>query len=154
MGQKKHKYKVQLAAAERSNLENLIKQRSIEVRQLKRAQVLLLADETPTSGGQTDKAIAGELGLSPATIVRTRQRYVEAGLAAALADQPRSGRPPTFSGEARAKVTALACADAPLGYQRWSLRLLADKVVELDLVERISYKTVGEILKKTNSSPT
>lgn len=152
MGQKKHKYKVQLPAAERCALENLTKQRSLEVRQLKRAQILLLADETPPSGGQTDKAIACTLGLSPATIVRTRQRYTEAGLTAALADQPRSGRPPRFSGEARAKVTALACTDAPAGYQRWSLRLLADRAVELDLVEGISYKTVGEMLKKTPSS--
>lgn len=153
MGQKKHKYPVKLSQSERAELNRKTMQGESKVRQLKRVKILLLADENHASGGKTDCEIAAKLDIGAATVERVRQRYVEEGLAAALTEKPRGGRPPVISGEARAKVTALACSTAPEGFARWSLRLLAEKAVELELVERISHKTVGELLKKTHSNP-
>ena len=88
-----------------------------------------------------------------ATVERIRRRYVEEGLESALNEKPRSGRSPVISGEERAKITALACTEAPEGFGQWSLRLLADKAVELNFVESISHESVGVILKKTMSNP-
>lgn len=153
MGHKKPKYAVQLTAAERSQLNRQTVQGRIKVRQYKRIQVLLLADETHDPDGKTDKVIAEQVGVSAATVERTRRRYVEQGLESALTEQPRSGRPREISGETRAKITALACSTPPEGYGRWSLRLLADKAVELEFVEHISHDAVGDILKKTRSNP-
>jgi transposase len=147
MGQKKHKYPVKLDPGERSRLNRLTVCGSIGVRKLNRVKILLLADENSEKGPKTDKEIAAKLDVSEATVVRTRRRYTEAGLDA-IEEKPRSGRPPEISGDARAQITALACSDTPEGFGRWTLRLLADKAVELEFVESISYKTVGEILKK------
>jgi transposase len=152
MRDKKEPYTVRLTTEERSQLNRRTVQGRIKVRQYKRIQVLLLADENQTHGGKTDQEIAGQVAVSLATIERTRRRYVEQGLETALNEQPRSGRPQTISGEARAKITALACSTPPEGYGRWSLRLLADKAVELDFIEHISHDAVGDILKKTQSS--
>ena len=148
MGQKKHKYPVRLTTEERSQLNRQTMQGRIQVRQLKRVQILLLADENQASGGQTDKAIAVKLATSMPTVERIRRRYVEGGVEAALKEQPRSGRPARISGEARAKITALACSSPPEGYGRWSLRLLADKAVALEFIGQISHDAVGNILKK------
>jgi transposase len=152
MGDKRHKYAVRLTAEERSRLNRQTVQGRIKVRQYKRIQVLLLADENHDNGGKTDKEIAEQVAISAATVERTRRRYVENGLEAALNEQARSGRPPTIGGETRAKITALACSTPPEGYGRWSLRLLADKAVELEFIEHISHDAVGDILKKTNSN--
>jgi putative transposase len=111
--------------------------------------VLVLADE-----GKCDKEISEAVGVSNPTIKRIRKAFVNDGLKAALADAPRSGRPSIFDGKSRAKITALACSQAPEGYSQWSLRLLADKAVELKLVEDISHTQVGKILKKTSLHPT
>ena len=92
--------------------------------------------------------------MSRQTVGQVRQRYEQAGVVAALAEAPRSGAPRRFDGPARAALTALACTQAPVGHSRWSLRLLADKAVELCLVETISHETVGQVLKKTSCSPT
>lgn len=154
MGQKKHKYPVRLSQSERSELNRQTTQGRIQVRQLKRAQILLLADDNQPRGGQTDKAIAAQIGVSLPTVERTRRRYVESGLEAALTEARRSGRPARISGEVRAQITALACTTPPAGYGRWSLRLLADQAVELAFIEQISHEAVGKILKKTNSSRT
>lgn len=154
MGQKKHKYNVKLNPGERGKLNRLTVGGSIGVRKLNRVKILLLADENSEKGNKSDKEIAEKLDINRATVVRTRRRYVEEDLDAALSEKPRSGRPLGISGEERAKITALACSDAPVGFGRWTLRLLADKVVELDLVDSISHSTVGEILKKTKSSHT
>lgn len=148
MGQKKHKYNVKLSPDERGKLNRLTVGGSIGVRKLNRVKILLLADENSEKGNKTDKEIADKLDVNKATVVRIRQRFVEKGLGA-VDEKPRSGRPPGISGEERAKVTALACSKAPEGFGRWTLRLLADKVVELDLVDSISHSTIGEILKKT-----
>ena len=114
----------------------------------------MLADESHESGHKTDQEIAEKLDISPATVERTRRAYVEAGLKEALNEKPRSGRPPVISGETRAQITALACSTPPEGFGQWSLRLLADKAVELHFIETISYESVGTILKKTLSNRT
>ena len=154
MGQKKHKYKVNLTRAERSELGRLTLGGTISVRKLNRVKILLLADESHASGQQTDQEIAEKLAISPATVERTRRAYVEAGLQEALNEKPRSGRPPVISGETRAQITALACSTPPEGFGQWSLRLLADKAVELQFIETISHESVGAILKKTLSNRT
>ena len=154
MGQKKHKYPVKLTKAERSELGRLTVAGTISVRKLNRVKILLLADENHESGHKTDKEIAEKLDTSLATVERTRRTYVEAGLKEALNEKPRSGRPPVISGETRAQITALACSTPPEGFGQWSLRLLADKAVELQFIETISHESVGTILKKTLSNPT
>lgn len=153
MGRKKHKYNVKLPQEERAKLNRLTLQGSLPVRQLNRVKILLLADENHANGGKSDREIADKLDIGTATVERVRRRYVAEGLEAALAEKPRSGRPSEISGAARAKITALACSTAPDGFARWSLRLLAAKAVEFEYVERISPKSVGEILKKTRSNP-
>ena len=154
MGQKKHKYKVNLTRAERSELGRLTLGGTIGVRKLNRVKILMLTDESHESGHKTDKEIAEKLEISPATVERTRREYVAAGLQEALNEKPRSGRPPVISGESRAQITALACSTPPEGFGQWSLRLLADKAVELQFIETISYGSIGTILKKTLSNRT
>lgn len=109
-----------------------------------RARVLDLLDR-----GHHPTGIAATLGVSVATVFNIKRRYLANGLDAALIDKPRSGKPTTIDGTARAKITALACSTAPNGHARWTLRLLADKAVEFGFVEEISHTTVKEILKKT-----
>jgi len=101
--------------------------------------------------GLSYQAAQKELGTTHITLSKWSKQYAENGLAF-LKDKPRSGRPIGLSGEERAKITALACSTPPKGYGRWTLRLLADKLVELEYVESISFKQVGNILKKTNCS--
>jgi transposase len=104
--------------------------------------------------GERPDAIAGTLGLSAQTVFNVKRRYLEEGLDAALQDKPRSGKPPRINGEARAKLTALACSSAPDGHARWTLRLLAGRAVKLGFVDSISHNAVRQILKKTPSSRT
>src|SRR3954468_23542519 len=113
MRDEKEAYTVRLTTEERSQLNRRTVQGRIKVRQYKRIQVLLLADENHNNGGKTDQEIAGQVAVSLATIGRTHRHYVEQGLEAALNEQPRSGRPKTISGETRAKITALACSTPP-----------------------------------------
>lgn len=154
MGRKKHKYNVNLTREERSELLKLTLKGEIGVRKLNRVKVLLLADESHEKGKRTDQEIGEQLDIGHATVSRIRRRYVEKGWEVAIEEKARSGRPLEISGEVRAQITALACSATPEGYGRWSLRLLADKVVELEFVDNISHNTIGEILKKTRSSPT
>ena len=154
MGQKKHKYKVNLTREERSELGRLTLGGTIGVRKLHRVKILMLADENHESGHKTDKAIAEKLDISAITVGRTRRAYVETDLKEALNEKPRSGRPPVISGETRAQITALACSTPPEGFGQWSLRLLADKAVELHFIATISHESVGTILKKTLSNRT
>ena len=141
----KRVYVVNLSEAERSQLMRLTTQGREAERKVRRAQVLLHAD-----AGKSDKAIVEQVGVSVATVERIRRQYATAGLEAALAEKPRSGRPVGISGETRAKVTTLACSTPPAGRSRWTLRLLAAKVVELAETETVSYQSVRAILKKTN----
>ena len=119
------------------------------VRAVRRAQALLAL-----ARGIGQQAAGQAAGLSRQTVSQVRQRYAEGGWQAALAEAPRSGGPQRFDGAQRAALTALACTPAPTGHGRWTLRLLADKAVALCLVDSISHETVGQVLKKTNCSPT
>lgn len=140
----KKQYKIELSEEERSQLEKLTSQGTEKVRKVKRARVLLLADE-----GKKDQEIVERVEVSVGTVERIRKRYAQAGLEAAINEKPRSGRPIGISAQTRAKVTALACTKAPEGRSKWTLRLLADKVVELEYIDSISYQSVRNILKKT-----
>ena len=142
------KYKVSLAKKEQKELTEITKTGSTKVRTYKRAQVLLLANEKQKSGAKSDEQIAEIVFLSLATIQRIRQRYIEGGLANSLYDKARSGAPKKFSGQDKAQITALACSTPPEGRSRWTLRLLAQKMVELEYVDDISYDTVQQVLKK------
>lgn len=149
MRKRKQDYAVKLSRKQREELVGLSSKGQVNVRVYKRARILILADE-----GKCDREITEAVGVSSPTIKRIRKAFVTKGLNAALDDAPRSGRPSIFDGKRRAKITALACTQAPEGYSQWSLRLLADKAVELKLVEDISHTQVAKILKKTNSRPT
>jgi putative transposase len=144
--------KIQLKDDERQELEQLISRGESSARVQRRARILLLSDcnqEQPLGTG----AIARALMCSPGTVCNVRHRYLSGGLRAALYDKPRPGGKPKITGEVEAHLIALACSDPPAGRARWTLRLLADRLVELELVESISHVAVGEVLKKTNSSP-
>jgi transposase len=148
------KYRVKLSQEQREKLEELTRRGTVSVRTYKRARVLLLADENSECAGKKDAEIAELVDTSLSSVNRVRRRFVEEGLEAAVRDKPRSGKPRTFSGRDRAAVTALASSAPPEGRARWSLRLLADKLVELEIVDSISHQTVGDILKKTSLSLT
>jgi putative transposase len=102
--------------------------------------------------GQHPDQVAETLQISGATVFNIKRRYLDEGLDATLFDKPRSGKPPTIDGKMRAQITALACSDAPEGHANWTLRLLADKAVELGFVNTISHTAVKKILKKTASN--
>lgn len=118
-------------------------------RKLNRARILLKLDQ-----GLGPTQIAREVGLSIGTVCNIRNKARLMGWQDALEDQPRSGRPPEISGNAKAKITTLACSNPPTGRGRWTYRLLADRAVELGYIEKISHESVRTVLKKTNSSPT
>jgi hypothetical protein len=149
-------YVVTLTATERDSLKRLLAAGTASARKLTHARILLKADQGPDGPGWADQAIADAVEVSQPTISRVRKQHVEQGLQAAL-----NRRPPTreyvrkLDGMQEAKLIALACAKPPTGQARWSLRLLADKLVELEIVEdAVSYQTVRRILKKTRSSRT
>ncbi|MGH2415094.1 MAG: helix-turn-helix domain-containing protein [Microcystaceae cyanobacterium] len=142
------KTKIELTPAEIERLESFINSGSAKAREIKHANVLLKLNE-----GWTQAAIATAFKLTQRTVVRLKQRCLEEGVAATLVDKPRSGAPKKITGEQKALVVASACSSPPTGHQRWTLRLLADKLVELELIESISHSSVGAILKKTNSNP-
>ena len=137
-----------LLSADRLTIESLTRKGRHAGRTVQRGRMLLrLAD------GVSGYTVAAELGCCVQTVYQVRRRYVEQGLAPALGEAPRSGGPRRFDGAQRAALTALACTPAPTGHSRWTLRLLADKAVDLCLVETISHETVGQVLKKTKYSP-
>jgi transposase len=139
---------VKLSDADRAYLENLLKKGSLPAQKYKRALALLELDR-----GRTFTEVAEIVGVAKQTTSTWATKYKETGLEC-LSDKPRPGRPTLIDGLQRAKITALACSDPPEGYDRWSLRLLADKAVEIELVESISYGEVHLILKKMNLSLT
>lgn len=143
--QKQH---VKLSEAERTSLVALLTKGSLPARVFKRATALLELDR-----GQTLQAVATTLGVDYNTVATWRDKYQQQGLDC-LTEAPRSGRPIQIDGTQRAQITALACSTAPAGRADWSLRLLADKVVELGYRDTISHTQVGNILKKTKSSRT
>ena len=149
-------YVVTLTIAERDQLKRMLAAGTASARKLLHARILLKADQGPQGPGWVDQAIADAVESSQPTVSRVRKQSVEQGLQAAL-----NRRPPTreyvrkLDGVQEAHLIALACAKPPTGQARWSLRLLADKLVELEIVEEaVSYQTVRRILKKTRSSRT
>jgi len=146
MSAKKHI--VSLTAEDRETLKAYLRSGVHSTRFLNRVRVLLRADD-----GQGDPDIARHVGVSKVTAYNIRRRCATQGLQAALNEQPRSGAPRKLTGQDKANVVLLACTEAPEGRQRWTHRLLADTLVELEMVPEISYKRVERILKKTNSNP-
>ena len=146
------KYRVFLNGKKRSNLGRLVSTGTNKARTITRARILLLADESPQGisrgMGKTDKEITGVLGVSARTVAVTRQRYMEEGLYGALNEKPRSGKPPKLTGRDEAKLAVIACSEPPEGRVRWSIRLLTDKLIELDIVDSISREAVRQYLKK------
>jgi len=134
----------ELSSADHDALVALLKQGQLPVKVFKRATGLLALAQ-----GQSFQAVAATLGVSRMSVHTWRNNYRSRGLAC-LYDQPRAGRPIEISGGQRAKITALACTPAPPGHGRWTLRLLAEQVVELGYCEHLSHTQVRHILKKTN----
>jgi len=138
------KQHVKLTKCDEEYLEQLRSKGTHKAKKLKRATALLELNK-----GKTYVEVMQLVKVSNPTLLVWAKKYKESGLSF-LEDQPRSGRPVGLSGEERAKVTALACSEAPAGHHRWSLRLLADRLVELKIVDEISHTEVGRILKKMN----
>jgi transposase len=149
------KYTVILTDTERDNLKRLIAAGTAPARKLTHARILLKADQGSEGPGWVDEQVADAVEVSQPTVSRVRKQYVEEGLEAAL-----NRRPPNreyhrkLDGEQEARLVALACSEPPEGQARWSLRLLADRMVELEVVDDLSYQTVRRTLKKTNLSLT
>lgn len=143
----KIKYSVDLESTERDELLEFIRRGKPSARKVIRARILLKADE-----GLSDEFIADVLQVGRATVERTRKRFVEAGLPQALAEKPRSGQPRKLNSKQEARLIAEVCSVPPNGHARWTLRLLAERVVALELASDISHEAVRQILKKTNSS--
>jgi transposase len=147
------KYVVRLTRVEREELEALVKRGKVAAERRRRAQILLKADAGVEGSGLPDSEVASALDVGTATVHRVRQAYVEESLQAALSRKPAVRRPRRkLDGDGEARLVALACSPAPEGRGRWTLRLLADKLVELEVVDTINKETVRQTLKKTRSS--
>jgi hypothetical protein len=148
------KYKVTLTDEERQQLSDLIASGKGAARKLAHARILLKADAAPGGPAWPDERIAEAVEASRATVERVRRRFVEQGLEAALGRKPqdRPSRARKLDGRAEARLIALACAAPPPGRQEWTMQLLADKLVELRVVDSVSDETVRRALKKTRSS--
>lgn len=146
-------FRVSLTEAARAELRTLVGSGVAPARMLTRARVVLKADHGKGGPGWSDAAIAGALDVHPATVQRIRRQFVTEGLAATL-ERKRPDRvyERALDGRQEARLIALACSEAPNGHARWSLRLLADELVRLEVVETISHETVRRTLKKTTSS--
>ena len=141
------RYRVTLTEEERERLEGLTRKGRVSARMVRRAQTLLLAAEE-----RTDGAIASALHVGVSTVERTRRRCVEEGVEAALRERPRPGARPKLGPKERAFVVALACTRPPEGRKRWTMQLLADRVVELQVVPDITDEAIRLLLKRTGSS--
>jgi transposase len=140
---------VELSTDERRSLKTILRRGTSTARMQTRARILDLLHRK-----QHPEVIASTLGVSTQTIFNIKRRYLEEGFDSALQEKPRSGKPRRILGEARAKITALACSQAPPGHARWTLRLLADRAVKLGFVDSISHNAVRQVLKKTGSDRT
>jgi transposase len=150
------KYVVKLSDEEREQLNTLIHMGKHPARRLMKARILLKADASETGEGWSDSQIAAALDTSVDTVARTRQQLVEEGVESVLTRKrsPASARSRIFDGAAEAKLIALACSKPPKGRARWTLQLLEEAVVELNIVDRASDNTIGRTLKKMRSDPT
>ena len=150
---KTKRYLVTLTPSDRDRLRHLIAAGTAPARTLLHARILLKLDTSPDGPHWTDDATATALEVSHATVERVRTRFATQGLTAALHRKaPEREYHRKLDGTQEAQLVALTCGDPPLGQARWSLRLLADKMVELEYVDTLSYETVRQTLKKTSSS--
>jgi transposase len=150
------RYRVRLTSSERKELEALTRNGKTPAKKFIHARALLLCDASPNGPAWKVADVAAALGITSRTIEHLKKRFVEEGLGAALVRKPRV-RPPRdviFDGAFEARLIALACSEAPPGHRRWTVRLLADRVVELDLAPSVSHMTVQRVLKKMNLSLT
>ena len=145
-------YRVRLSSRERGKLSDLATKGVERARVITRARILLLADESPKGLRKTDVEIAGTLGVALRTVAVAREKFSKGGTHEALYDRPRSGHPKKLGDHEEAMLTMIACSTAPEGHSRWTLRLLADRMVELQQVDSLSHETVRRRLKKTRSS--
>jgi transposase len=146
------RYRVTLTEQERKELEDLTKRGKTHARRFIHARALLLSDAGADGPSWSVTDTAAALGVSTRTIEHLKKRFVEEGLEVALVRKPRE-KPPrevTFDGAFEARLIAMACSDVPEGHRRWTVRLLADKAVELNFAESVSHMTVQRVLKKTN----
>jgi transposase len=150
------RYVVTLTPAEREQLDRLARSGRRSARSIARARILLLADQGEHGPGWEDRRVAEALGCGHRTVERIRERFVTDGIDAALTAKARAHPPRerVLDGAAEARLIALACSAAPDGRKAWTLRMLADKLVELEVVEAVSHETVRRTLKKTRSSRT
>jgi transposase len=148
------KYKVTLTADERQSLQALVAAGKAAAKKLAHARILLKADAAPEGPAWTDARIAEAVEVNRTTVEQVRQRFVEQGLEAALMrkKQDRPSRERKLDGAGEARLVTLACSKPPQGRATWTLRLLADQLVQLQIVDTISTETVRQVLKKTNSS--
>ena len=144
----KHLY---LNDSERAELEQLIRAGVNSARVIGRARTLLLLDRS-RGRKRTFQEVSEAAMVSPGTVSNLKRRYFEGGITGALYDKPRPGAKPKVDGEVEARLIALACSEPPEGYERWTLRLLANELIALEVVEYISHVTVREVLKKTRLS--
>jgi len=150
---RKSKYAVYLPETERAHLRTLIGCGEAPARMLTHARILLKANQGEGGPSWSDAAIGGALDIHPDTVARVRRAYVGAGLEAALERKaPKRVYARTLDGAAEAHLVAVACSDPPAGRERWTLRLLADELVRLEVVETVSYETVRRTLQQTSSN--
>jgi len=149
------RYKVTLTVEERQQLEKLVSSGKGAARKLTHARILLLADEGEHGPGRTNAAIVAALGVSESTVERVRKRFVTESFDAALNPRPQPPRPDKvkIKGPVEKQLIQLACSDPPAGRCRWTLQLLADRLVILNCVEGVSHEAVRRALKKTPSRP-
>jgi len=143
---------IYLKQDERTELEQLIKSGAHSARVIARARALLLLDRSQGEARTIQQVIEAAM-VSQGTIYNLKERYFSEGLDRALYEKPRPGAKPKIDGEVEAHLIALTCSDPPEGYDRWTLRLLADRLVSLEVIDAISHVAVGEALKKMNLSP-
>ena len=144
------KFVVRLSVEERIQLESLVAKGKAAARKLTRARILLKADCSTLGSAWSDEQISDALDLGVITVHRVRRSFVEGGLDGALVRRRIPRRRRMLDGEQEARLIALACGSPPAGRCRWTLRLLADKFVELGHVEKVSHETIRRTLKKTN----
>jgi transposase len=144
------RYVVNLTKDERASLDDLVKRQRVSAVKRQRAMILLKAED-----GLTDEEVAEDLGVGRATVERVRKRCVERGVAAAIERKPQEdpSRPRKFDGASEAKLVQIACSSPPEGRANWTLSLLSDRLVELEVFDSISKSSVQRALKKTTSSP-
>lgn len=147
MPRKPTKYKIRLTDEQRSKLLSIVSKGEYNARLIKRANILLLSDE-----GRTAPQIVEVLNTSEQTVYNIRKRFVQEGLESAIHEKPRPGAKRKFQPEQEAHLIALTCSDPPEGRERWTVRMLANKVVELGILDEVGRETVRRTLKKTSLS--